>query len=138
MGKSKCDGDGHSHQHVSPPPPNPPAIQIRKPSTSSSDSSDESSSEKIALQKLSSTDLAQITPTSNNTTSHLGHHSTVVIKDSPRLFLLYGIIILQLSIFITELITDQLTHSLLILTDAYHHLFIACNAILLVLCFKVS
>lgn len=55
-----------------------------------------------------------------------------------RLYFLYGIIVIQLGIFITELITDQFIHSLLILTDAYHHLFNACNAILMVLCFKVS
>ncbi|KAI2811455.1 hypothetical protein BLOT_002631 [Blomia tropicalis] len=55
-----------------------------------------------------------------------------------RLYFLYGIIVIQLGIFITELITDQFIHSLLILTDAYHHLFNACNAILMVLCFKIS
>ncbi|KAJ6225200.1 hypothetical protein RDWZM_003745 [Blomia tropicalis] len=61
------------------------------------------------------------------------------IEASPlRLYFLYGIIVIQLGIFITELITDQFIHSLLILTDAYHHLFNACNAILMVLCFKIS
>ena len=88
----------------------------------------------------------QVTMTDTNLTTgaiittpevHL-HQSKVVIKEnSPRLFLLYGIVILQATIFLTELITDQFTHSLLILTDSYHHLFNTCNAILLIVCYKV-
>lgn len=61
-----------------------------------------------------------------------------VKDDSPRLYLLYGIFILQLTIGVTEVIVDNLTHSVLILTDGYHHLFNACNAFLLVLSFKIS
>lgn len=121
----------------------PPTIQIRKPSTSSSSStSDDGTSststtgEKIALKKVTVPVQGDfLVPEVHN---H-NHHSTVVIKEnSPRLFLLYGIVILQATIFITELITDQFTHSLLILTDSYHHLFNACNAILLIVCYNVS
>lgn len=59
------------------------------------------------------------------------------VRSKPRLFLLYTVIVLQFVIFVTELITDQFLHSLLILTDSYHHLFNTCNGILLVLTFKV-
>lgn len=58
-------------------------------------------------------------------------------RPPPRLYLLYGIIILQTVIFISEIIIDQMVHSMLILADAYHHLFNSFNAILLVVCYKV-
>nr|XP_027201124.1 zinc transporter 1-like [Dermatophagoides pteronyssinus] len=59
-------------------------------------------------------------------------------RPPPRLYLLYGIIILQTVIFISEIIIDQMVHSMLILADAYHHLFNSFNAILLVVCYKIS
>lgn len=56
----------------------------------------------------------------------------------PRLYLLYGIIVLQSFIFVAEVVIDQMLHSVLILADAYHHLFNSFNAILLVVCYKVN
>lgn len=56
----------------------------------------------------------------------------------PRLYLLYGIIVLQSLIFVAEMVIDQMLHSVMIQADAYHHLFNAFNAILLVVCYKVK
>lgn len=55
-----------------------------------------------------------------------------------RLYLLYGVIFLQVVIFLTEMIMNQFIHSLLLLADAYHHLFNALNCGLLVVSLKVS
>lgn len=55
-----------------------------------------------------------------------------------KMVLLYVAILFQLAIFVTEMVVDQFLHSLLVLADAYHHLFNICNGILMVLCFKVG
>ena len=71
------------------------------------------------------------------TTAQLNDNNNDSRRSPPRLYLLYGIIILQTVIFLSEMIIDQMVHSMLILADAYHHLFNSFNAILLVVCYKV-
>ncbi|XP_075590087.1 uncharacterized protein LOC124498080 [Dermatophagoides farinae] len=72
------------------------------------------------------------------TTAQLNDNNNDSRRSPPRLYLLYGIIILQTVIFLSEMIIDQMVHSMLILADAYHHLFNSFNAILLVVCYKIS
>lgn len=110
-------------------------VKFRKASSSSKDFSvsTSSSNKELELLNVANLDLgsfeAQVTSS--------GQSGPPKEVDSPRLYLLYGIVILHMTIFATELLVDFMTHSVLILTDCYHHLFNACNALLLVVSFRV-
>ncbi|KAI7696113.1 hypothetical protein SSS_02330 [Sarcoptes scabiei] len=61
-----------------------------------------------------------------------------ITKSSLQIYLLCAVTFIQIIIFLSEMIIDQMVHSVMILTDAYHHLFNTFNAILLVVCYKIS
>ncbi len=56
---------------------------------------------------------------------------------SPKLIQMYALMSLEGAILGAELVASQLTHSLLLLTDAYHTLYNIISILLLVISFKV-
>lgn len=104
---------------------------------------DDSDDNILPKQQHSDVKIVKNSPATTTTTNVIEPTSSVNVPNQfeqrppPRLYLLYGIIILQTVIFISEIIIDQMVHSMLILADAYHHLFNSFNAILLVVCYKV-
>ncbi len=57
---------------------------------------------------------------------------------STKLVYMYALMSLEGTLLGAELVASQLTHSLIILTDAYHNLYNIISVLLLVISFKVK